>query len=84
MGGGGGGGGGNGMGGVRITNLLVCLDLATSKKDAKRLITGGSVRCSETKVMDVNATLDMGVFVDRSREVTLWAGKKRAGVLEMK
>ena len=85
-GGGGGGGGGDDVslgGGVRIADLLVRLGLATSKKDAKRLISGGGARLGETKVTDENAILDMGSFVDGSREVTLRAGKKRAGVVEL-
>jgi tyrosyl-tRNA synthetase len=83
---GGGGGGGDDVslgGGVRIADLLVRLGLATSKKDAKRLISGGGARLGETKVTDENAILDMGSFVDGSREVTLRAGKKRAGVVEL-
>ncbi|KAL3785804.1 hypothetical protein ACHAW5_008668 [Stephanodiscus triporus] len=70
--------------GVRIADLFVRLGLASSKKEAKRLISGGGAKLGETKIADENAALGMDAFADGSREVTLRAGKKRAGVVELK
>jgi tyrosyl-tRNA synthetase len=78
-----GGGTDGAAGGVKIADLFVRLGLASSKKEAKRLIAGGGARIGETKITDENATLGMEAFADGSKEVTLRAGKKRAGVVEL-
>lgn len=73
-----------GSGGIKIVDLLVRLGLASSKKDAKRLIAGGGAKLGEEKIVDEDAILTIDSFTNGSREVTLRAGKKRAGVVELK
>jgi len=70
-------------GGVRFVDLFLELKLATSKKDAKRLISGGGARLGDVKITDELATLTASDF-EGVTEVTLKAGKKRAGVVELK
>lgn len=71
-------------GGIRILDALVELKLATSKKDARRLIEGGGARIGEDKRLDdVNGVIEIDAFSD-SNEIVLKAGKKRAGVMELK
>ncbi len=74
--------GGGGGGGVKVVDLFVQLGLASSKKEARRLIQGGGAKLNEEKITDENATLDLTSF-DSKNEVTLRAGKKRAGVVEL-
>jgi len=69
--------------GVRFVDLFLELKLATSKKDAKRLIAGGGARIGDVKITDELATLTASDF-EGVTEVTLKAGKKRAGVVELK
>jgi tyrosyl-tRNA synthetase len=73
-----------GSGGIKIVDLLVRLGLASSKKDAKRLIAGGGAKLGEDKIVDEDAILTIDAFTNGSREITLRAGKKRAGVVELK
>jgi tyrosyl-tRNA synthetase len=61
----------------------VKLELASSKKDARRLIQGGGAKLDGEKVAEEGFRLTMADF-DGKTEVTLRAGKKRAGVVEMK
>jgi len=68
--------------GVRFTDLFLKLGLAQSKKDARRLIQGGGARLEDIKIEDENGALT-GVDFDGKTEVTLRAGKKRAGVVEL-
>jgi len=69
--------------GVRFLDLFVELKLASSKKEARRLIEGGGARISDgEKISDVNASLVASDFGDVT-EITLRAGKKRAGVVEI-
>lgn len=68
--------------GIKFIDLFVKLDLASSKKEARRLIQGGGAKLGEEKITDDNAVLDMDGFGGAS-EVTLRAGKKRAGVVEL-
>lgn len=68
-------------GGVRVTDLLVKLGLASSKNEAKRLIAGGGARLGEKPIPDDSIGLTASDF-DDSNEVTIRAGKKRAGVVE--
>lgn len=68
--------------GVRFLDLFVNLDLASSKKDARRLIKGGGARLEGVKIEDENGSLTVADF-DGKTEVTLRAGKKRAGVVEL-
>jgi hypothetical protein len=76
------GAGGSGAEGVSIANLLVPLSLATSNKDTKSLIAGGGARLSDAKVMNETAPLDMGVFVDRSREGHSTGREEEGGCFE--
>lgn len=69
--------------GVRLLDLFVDLELATSKKDARRLIQGGGARLEGEAITDENAGLTADDF-DGKTEVTLRAGKKRAGVVELR
>jgi tyrosyl-tRNA synthetase len=69
--------------GVKFIDLFVQLSLANSKKEARRLIQGGGAKLGEEKITDENAVLDMAGFGGKN-EVTLRAGKKRAGVVELK
>ena len=68
--------------GVRFLELFTDLKLASSKKEARRLIEGGGAKVGEEKITDVNGTLTKEDFGDAS-EVVLRAGKKRAGVVEI-
>jgi len=68
--------------GKSIAELFMALDLATSKKDAKRLIQGGGARLEGKQIEDENLSLTMADFKDKT-EITLRAGKKRAGVVEL-
>lgn len=74
---------GGGGGGVKVVDLFVQLGLASSKKEARRLIQGGGAKMNEEKITDENAILDKTTFGSKN-EVTLRAGKKRAGVVELK
>ena len=69
--------------GSKVVDLFVGLGLASSKKEARRLIQGGGARIGNDKITDENAVLTVGDFGD-STELTLRAGKKRAGVVEIK
>jgi tyrosyl-tRNA synthetase len=69
--------------GVRFLDLFVDLELATSKKDARRLIQGGGARLEGETIKDENGSLT-AVDFDGKTEVTLRAGKKRAGVVELR
>lgn len=74
----------DGEGGVRLLDLFVKLELASSKKEARRLIQGGGARMGDDKITDENASLTIESFVgDNAKEITLKAGKKRAGVVEL-
>lgn len=70
-------------GGAKFLDLFVKLKLADSKKDARRLISGGGARQGDTKIEDENGSLTAADFGD-AKEVTLRAGKKRAGVVQLK
>ena len=61
------------------------LGLATSRNEAKRLIKGGGAKINDNvKIDDVNGILTEGDFLNDGDEVILRAGKKRAGVVEIK
>ena len=68
--------------GKKFLDLFVELKLANSKKEARRLIGGGGARLGDDKISDENATLSAADF-SGGKEVTLRAGKKRAGVVEL-
>jgi len=70
--------------GVRFADLFLDLGLASSKKDAKRLIKGGGARLEQDKITDELACLTKSNFIDGKTELTLKAGKKRAGVVELR
>jgi tyrosyl-tRNA synthetase len=67
--------------GVGILDAFVKLDLASSKKEARRLIQGGGAKLEGTTIVDEGFLLTLVDF-DGKSEVTLRAGKKRAGVVE--
>jgi len=69
-------------GGISFADLFLQLKLASSKKEARRLIQGGGARLGDEKITDQNGSLNLTDF-DDSAEVTLRAGKKRAGVVEL-
>jgi tyrosyl-tRNA synthetase len=71
-------------GGKGYLDLFLELSLASSKKDARRLISGGGARLEGEKITDENGALTLDDFIDGKTEVTLRAGKKRAGVVELK
>jgi len=71
-----------GEGTARFADLFVQLGLATSKKEAKRLIAGGGARLGDEKISDENGALSSDNFID-SKEIVLRAGKKRAGIVEL-
>jgi tyrosyl-tRNA synthetase len=68
--------------GVRFADLFLDLKLASSKKEARRLIQGGGAKVNDETISDEIGTLTMADFGD-AKEVTLRAGKKRAGVVEI-
>lgn len=68
--------------GVGILDVFVKLDLASSKKDARRLIQGGGAKLDGETISDEGSSLSMSDF-DGKDEVILRAGKKRAGVVEL-
>lgn len=70
--------------GVPFADLFLDLGLATSKKDARRLIKGGGARLQDEKIQDEFGALAVDSFADGRTEVTLRAGKKRAGVVELR
>jgi tyrosyl-tRNA synthetase len=61
--------------GVKFADLFVNLKLASSKKEARRLIQGGGAKIGEEKIDDENACLRIDDFGEE-KEVTLRAGKK--------
>ena len=67
------------LGTAQVADMLLRLGLATSKKDARRLIAGGGAKIKEEKVEDERRVMEEGDFVDG--ECVLRAGKKRAGVV---
>lgn len=69
--------------GVRLVDLFLDLKLATSKKDARRLIEGGGAKLNDDKITDIQQSLTKADFAEGTTEVTLRAGKKRAGVVEI-
>lgn len=68
--------------GKRLADLFMDLGLATSKKEARRLIAGGGAKMGEDKIEDEMASLTMA-DMDGKTEIVLRAGKKRAGVVEL-
>jgi tyrosyl-tRNA synthetase len=68
--------------GAGLLDLFVKLELASSKKEARRLIQGGGARLGDDKISDENSKLTVESF-GGAKEVTLKAGKKRAGVVEL-
>jgi tyrosyl-tRNA synthetase len=68
--------------GVKFADLFLDLKLASSKKEARRLIQGGGAKLNDTKITDETGILTIADFGD-SKEITLRAGKKRAGVVEI-
>ena len=70
--------------GKRFADLFLELGLASSKKDARRLISGGGGKLGNEKIEDQNGSLTAVDFPDGTTEIVLRAGKKRAGVVELK
>ena len=74
--------------GIRVIDLLADLKLVPSKKEGRRMISGGGVRMvidgNETKITEETAAVVLADFGQSdNREVVLRAGKKRAGVVEL-
>jgi len=69
-------------GDVKFADLFLDLKLASSKKDARRLIQGGGAKLGDEKITDENGGLTVDDF-NGEKEVILRAGKKRAGVVEL-
>lgn len=69
--------------GIRFADLFLNLGLATSKKDARRLIAGGGAKLGDEKIEGETSSLTSADFPDGTTEVVLRAGKKRAGVVEL-
>mmetsp|Transcript_31855 Transcript_31855/g.77363 ORF Transcript_31855/g.77363 Transcript_31855/m.77363 type:complete len:551 (+) Transcript_31855:98-1750(+) len=69
--------------GKRFIDLFVELKLASSKKEARRLISGGGAKLGDDKIEDEMAALSLDNFSGDITEVVLRAGKKRAGVVEL-
>jgi tyrosyl-tRNA synthetase len=69
--------------GKRFADLFVDLELAKSKKEARRLIAGGGAKLDGEKIEDEMGALTMADLEGKT-EVVLRAGKKRAGVVELK
>mmetsp|Transcript_12832 Transcript_12832/g.19459 ORF Transcript_12832/g.19459 Transcript_12832/m.19459 type:complete len:484 (-) Transcript_12832:53-1504(-) len=69
--------------GVKFLDLFTELKLGNSKKEIRRLIQGGGAKVNDEKIQDENGVLTAHDFAG-SNEVTLRAGKKRAGVVEMR
>jgi len=69
--------------GKRFADLFLELGLASSKKDARRLIQGGGAKLDGEKITDEIGSLTAADFADGKKEVVLRAGKKRAGVVEI-
>lgn len=69
--------------GVKFLDLFTELKLGNSKKEIRRLIQGGGAKINDEKISNENGILTAEDFAD-CNEVTLRAGKKRAGVVEMK
>ncbi|KAL3940586.1 MAG: hypothetical protein SGARI_000911, partial [Bacillariaceae sp.] len=65
--------------GKRFADLFLELKLASSKKEARRLIAGGGAKLGDEKITDETAALTAADFNGES-EIVLRAGKKRAGV----
>jgi len=70
-------------GGKRFADLFVELELTKSKKEARRLIAGGGAKVDGEKIVDEMGSLTMEDLEGKT-EIVLRAGKKRAGVVELK
>jgi tyrosyl-tRNA synthetase len=68
--------------GVSVLDLFLRLQLVDSKKEARRLIQGGGGRLGEAKLTDEKLSLTPADFIE-NKELTLRAGKKRAGVVQL-
>mmetsp|Transcript_119172 Transcript_119172/g.243709 ORF Transcript_119172/g.243709 Transcript_119172/m.243709 type:complete len:508 (+) Transcript_119172:85-1608(+) len=69
--------------GKRFADLFMELELTKSKKEARRLIAGGGAKVDGEKIVDEMGSLNMD-NMDGKTEIVLRAGKKRAGVVELK
>eukprot|EP00934_Nitzschia_sp_Nitz4_P009050 Nitzschia sp. Nitz4//scaffold168_size48592//24537//26063//NITZ4_007050-RA/size48592-processed-gene-0.36-mRNA-1//-1//CDS//3329538321//9040//frame0 len=70
-------------GGKRLADIFVELGLSNSKKEARRLIAGGGARLDDQKLANETGALTIADFENKTK-VVLRAGKKRAGVVELK
>ncbi len=68
--------------GKKFADLLFDLGLASSKKEARRLIAGGGAKVGDTKIEDELGSLILADLNGKT-EIVLRAGKKRAGVVEL-
>lgn len=69
--------------GKRFADLFLELELAKSKKEARRLIAGGGAKIDGEKIEDEMGALTTADMEGKT-EIVLRAGKKRAGVVELK
>jgi len=69
--------------GKRFADLFMELELTKSKKEARRLIAGGGAKVDGEKIGDEMGSLTMEDMNGKT-EIVLRAGKKRAGVVELK
>ncbi|KAJ8613404.1 hypothetical protein CTAYLR_002254 [Chrysophaeum taylorii] len=67
---------------VPVADLLVRLQFAKSKGEAKRLITQGGARLQDVKITDVDATISTSNFADLDA-LKISAGKKRHALLTL-
>lgn len=69
--------------GVSLLDLFVELKLASSKKEARRLIQGGGARIGDDQKITEETVILKASDFGECNEVILRAGKKRAGVVEI-
>lgn len=60
---------------TNIVDILIAVDFAKSKSEARRFITSNAVKLGETKIIDFNFMLDKTLF-DTNKQIILSYGKK--------
>jgi tyrosyl-tRNA synthetase len=66
---------------VSVIDLLIEAKMATSKSEARRLIEGGGVKCNDTPVTDIAATVSANDLTSEGY-IKLSAGKKRHALVK--
>ena len=64
---------------ISLVDAMVALGLAASKKEARRLISGGGARIDGEAISDENATISKA-----GEMVRISAGKKKHGLIEFR